>query len=103
MAILNKCCFCLPLPIGGIILGVLSFIGSLLLAFICGMGLYSSYQKQFIQSQGTRTEDVLDPITLIRIVFWFTLILSFSLCLVSVLMVVGAKKVAGGLGGFEHF
>ena len=99
MPILNKCCCCVDLRTGGIILGSLSLIGSVLMLILSSMGLYATYHRfhenmtlEELLQQASQEQDA-SSLTMVRVVFWITIILCVAMAVVSVLMIVGSQKV----------
>ena len=87
MPILDKCCFCIALPTGGIILGALSLVGCILMGVVSLMGLIGSFAHSFEGTEG---------LALIRVMLVITIIFCVLLGFVSGLMILGSKRVSSG-------
>lgn len=87
MPILDKCCFCIALPTGGIILGALSLVGCILMGVVSLMGLIGSFAHS---GEGT------EGLALLRVMLVITIIFCVLLGFVSGLMILGSKRVSSG-------
>ena len=99
MPVLNKCCCCISLPTGGIILGALSLVGAILMVVVNSFGLYATYFRfdedvnadELLQQASQEQDD--SSLTLVRVIFGGMIVMYAFLAVVSVFMIVGSKQV----------
>ena len=95
MPVLNKCCCCISLPTGGIILGALSLVGAILMVVVNSFGLYATYfrfdEDELLQQASQEQDD--SSLTLVRVIFGGMIVMYAFLAVVSVFMIVGSKQV----------
>ena len=99
MPVLNKCCCCISLPTGGIVLGALSLVGSVLMVVLNSMGLYATYHRfhedmtlEELMQQANQEQDA-SSLTMVRVIFAVTIVMCSIMAMVSVFMIVGSKQV----------
>lgn len=106
MPVLNNCCCCISLRIGGLILGILTFVGSCLLAatnIVALLTKFNSSSQHFQLDEIMRQtfgatlpseEERLNLLWVVRMWLFFYVVAAVVLALCSGLLIAGAAQVS---------
>lgn len=102
MAILNNCCCCLSLRTGGIVLGVLALIGSLLMVTFSTISMIGSFHpgldtelNRTLNAHGLTLEDQQAVVIGVRLWMGFYIALSILSVITSLMLIYGSLSVSG--------
>lgn len=102
MAILNNCCCCLSLRTGGIVLGVLALIGSLLMVTFSTISMIGSFHpgldtelNHTLNAHGLTLEDQQAVVIGVRLWMGFYIALAILSVITSLMLIYGSLSVSG--------